>query len=487
MKVILFVISLTFVLSATQLHSQSSNSIYSESYVTLALSNYAIQRPADSYQSLRLRAISKAFTGLIQDNYTDNFLNPAFTINKSSNEIFADYASNSSGGKFLLGSSFNFNDQSLGAYLDIDKLSESSYNLSNSSYPPSSPQTSKSTFENLPRNYGAIVQYSLFNSQHTSFGLGYQFRQSDNLYNNGSENLSQYSSGSSIISTSGSNQNNDIKGMYHRFKFGFKHEYSLSQLSAVLTGLTSSYTLNNTRNGYYKYTYSNFYKYNSPIDISTVGIMLSVLYRTKMNDHVNRNVLLEAGFTRYDADGVSTGIDSNYSHSNKTEITDLRHGNGKIFDVKAGCSFDKNIADKGKAYIGLTLNYITNLLDLDEKYSTKYYGTNPPSKLTSAKYGSHERHSMEIIMPVGAEFFLGEIVTLRGGIEPSYRYTSVDSALTYTASTIYINDERVTKALSLTSNLGLGVHYEEFGELNILFSSLFNEMSKWSFSYRYFF
>ena len=97
---------------------------FSDPYNTLTIGStyYTLPRPTETYTSVRIRALSPGFAGLISDQYTDHFRNPALDVGGPSSEAFGDFTPVDDLGRFVLGGFVRGSNSTIGAAITLDRL-----------------------------------------------------------------------------------------------------------------------------------------------------------------------------------------------------------------------------------------------------------------------------------------------------------------------------------------------------------------------------
>lgn len=467
---------------------------YSTPYIGSAY--LTLPRPTDVYRSLRLRSLSPGFDGLIRDEYSDMFRNPAIGIpDGSSHQLFGDLGAVNELGKFTLGGFFKTEHNTIGVATTLDRMLKRT--TTNESHYTSNPgpnvSTSTYTYGTNPEGIGARISSSFSLQEGRSIGLSYEYLNNKNT----TFNSSTYTSTSpGYMSTSVSDLNLSTKGDIHRISAGGVLVLPSGDVHLIARGVFSKWTIANLR------TYANLNPYyrrdertDYPTEVKTNAVLVGGMYQTTLGEGQILRLLVEMGLTNFTASGTS--LDYYRDSSSTIYITNqsgTRSVDGKIVDVRCGAGYERRIFEEVIAIAGLSIGYIRNSYDGTQS-STSTQSSSPPSTPpTTTNSSSSDNGALDgfdIRMPLGAEVFLGSYVVLRGGVEPRYLsgHTSSEtlssSGPTYPANGTYKNkvDQR---GLVFSSQFGGALHHDDYGELSVLFGRNLADTYFWTFFLKYY-
>ena len=453
-------------------------------------SYFPLPRPGTSYESMRLRSLGSGFEGLIADSYTDHFRNPGVRI-EDHTQVFGDVGSVNDFGKFMLGSFAEPGHGTIGGALIFDRLqnTESTTEYSNTPPSPSSSSTTKGTVTTTNENTGGRLSYTMWNSSTATIGGAYEYMHR----NDRTENVSAYMSFSpSYTSTRKLIYETSTGGDIHVITVGATVALEDAQLHLRGRGVFSSYEItqryeNRERSG----SFVNSSISNSPTDIKTKSGLASLTYIVSPNEGSAVRILLEVAVTSYDAPGSSLfqyesgdTLTTTYSSTTKGK----RNTEGSVVDIKVGAGFQRAFVDNVVGYAGFSANYVYNSADGDlHSESTQ---SSPPGTTSTSDVLMHAtRDGVDVRMPIGMEYFVGEHVVVRGGVEPRYRTgESFDESTTiYSGPSTSLAKSKVDRrSLQLATSLGASIYHHEFGEISVMFGRNFADTYLWSFFLRYF-
>lgn len=455
---------------------------------------YTIQKPKESYQSLRMRTFSEGSLGLIRDNYSDHFRNPAYLIEGNRNEIFGDLGSIQDYGKFILGGSLPIADKSLGISINLEGMRKNkSTNTYENYYSLAGGFTDTYTTENSPRRYGTRLSFSSPINSEVTAGASYHFLKSDEIYRSSwrNRNFDSLYFYDELRSTDYSKI-----GTNHKIDVGTLINYKTFVLDLKTTLLFSSYKPKNQDETIYRSTSSTEYRARfKPTDIDSRGGLISaVLNFTSPNSKDHLRFLAQSAYTAYNIKGKTNLLDT-VSYSSGTAykyITDgTREGDGYVFDIRSGFGYERFFSETLVAYAAISVNYILHKTNISENKNSINTGSLTTTTNISTT-PSEKLESIDIRLPIAIEYFHGDYVILRGGVEPRYR--TFETIKSFIESRIYDNSLsnfnykfiKELNELSITSNFGATLRHNEYGAVDLLFGNILTDTKFWSIALRVF-
>ncbi len=455
---------------------------------------YTIQKPTESYQSLRMRTFSEGAHGLIQDNYSDLFRNPAYSIDVNKPEIFGDLGSIQDYGKLFLGGFVPIADKSLGISINLEGIRKNkTTNTFDYYYSLTQGSTNTYTNENSPRRYGTRLSFSSPINSEVTAGASYHFLKSDEIYRSSqtNRNFDSLYFYEELRSTDYSKI-----GTIHKIDAGTLLNFTDFVLDLKTTLLISSYKPKNqdekTNRSISSTEYQAWFK---PTDIDSRGGLISaVLKYTSPNNKDHLRFLAQSGYTAYDIKGKLNALDTVKYSSGTTYkyITDgTREGDGYVLDIRSGCGYERIFSETLVAYAAISVNYILHKTNISE--NKNYINTGFLTTTTNISMTPSEKlESIDIRLPIAIEYFHGNYVILRGGVEPRYR--TVETITSFIESRIHDNSLsnfnykfiKDRNELSLTSNFGATLRHNEYGAVDLLFGNILTDTKFWSIALRVF-
>ncbi|MBI5476491.1 MAG: hypothetical protein HY964_07110 [Ignavibacteriales bacterium] len=452
----------------------------------ISVSNFKLPNPSESYKSIRQRTFSDGSFGLFHDDYTDPFRNPAFSLSKNSGEIYGDLGSVAENGKFFIGGFLPTGNGIIGLFTNLEGLINNKLTSDELSHSSSYMSTDNHSDIQTAKKYGARISYSYRypSMPDMPFGISYQYMKIKNGSTSQRTSLSDYSTTTyKYFNLFDQSQNCDL----HKIELGTMINMEYSTIDIRANGIFSSSKLNNLYLSEYQSSYSKSISRSIiPTDIKSKGGLIGgTIHLRDIGKLDSLSILLELGYTSFNLSGIDSYKDSSSSISFQNGTRD---GKGDIIDIRTGCGIEKYFSQYIKGYVFFSFNYIHKKSETTAITDRSLSSGNPLDKNTSSPI--EKRDDTDIRLPLGIEYFIGDYVTLRGGIEPGYRTgtKSIESIYRryyedYYASGINrIEQDR----LSLSSNFGAGFKHPDYGELDILFGNVLTTASNWSISIRAF-
>ncbi len=471
---------------------------FQDSYGTPVIGSgyFALPRPTDTYKSMRLRSISSGFDGLIRDEYTDLFRNPATGLPAtSSGEVFGDFGSMNDLGRFTFGGFFKTERNTLGASTTLDRLQKrtTTFESQNTSGTPLSISNSNSISETNPEGIGLRISSSFTVTEEHSIGLSYEY------FNNKDDSRFQYSSSSLSPGSSysnGSTQDISTNGDIHKIGMGGILKTERGELQLIARGVFSKYVLDNLYSTSSRSTYNRSNRTESyPSSIKTNGYLLGAMYECSRTEGQILRGLFEFALTRYTTSGMSSFdvIDSS-SYTYWTTSSGTRSSDGTITDIRCGIGYERNVVGGVTGYAGLSVAYIRNSYNASQSSVSRQILPPPPPSYPPIASSANDESVLDgflVRLPLGAEALIGDYVILRGGIEPSYQTGQTSSEYRGTniniQPTTYASKNKVDqRGLAFSSQFGIAAHHDDYGEISILLGRNIADTNYWSFFVRYF-
>ncbi|MDI6803483.1 MAG: hypothetical protein QME58_06510 [Bacteroidota bacterium] len=454
---------------------------------------FTLPKPTDSYQSQRMRTFSEGSFGLILDDYSDHFRNPAYLIEGNKNEIFGDLGSIQDNGKFFLGGFVPIVDKSLGISINLEGLKKYKNTTEYNSSSLDQDYINTFTEENSPKKYGTRLSFSSPISSEVTAGVSYHFlkfearTQSSQIRNNSSS--SNYYDYIRLLDLS-------KFGTIHKIDAGTLLNFTKFVLDLKTTLLFSSHQSKSqdettTRSS----SLIEYFARIGPTDIDTRGGLISALlsYTSPDKSHYLR-FLVQSGYTSYDIKGILIQMDTvRYlpGPAYKYILNSTREGDGTVLDIRSGCSYERNFSETFMAFGAISVNYILHKTNISENGNRSYIG-NITTTENISKTPSETTETIDIRLPIVIEYYHGDYVILRGGVEPKYR--SGETIKSFLTSEIYNNsaltyghkNEITRNELSLTLNFGATFKHNDYGAVDLLFGNVLTDTKFWSISIRLF-
>lgn len=453
---------------------------------------FSILPPDATYRSVRLRGLSAAFNGLVRDGYSDHFRNPVYRASDVPVELFGDFGSVASNGNFLLGSVMNSGSGSWGGFVTLNRLmkstSRSDYSSVDSYNPPT---TSSSSLEYSPQKIGGRLSYSAAAANDAIFGVSYEY--ASDTQDERFERVQDYSS-PSYANREKNTRDNSRDSRIHRVSGGTLVHLESGTLELGATGL---FTRNSLKE-YYGYDYqSSSYitrsQFSYPTDITTKGVLVEAVYNFTPIEKAHSRVLAHIAYTKFDATGSSL---SHYfysysppSPSSYSTRSSSRNASGSIVEAKVGLGLERKLSESFSGYAAFSVSYVRNKATGSEDGTMVDSSGTVRTSSTFSNSLSDTKTRIDIRIPLAIEYFIGEHVTFRGGIEPRYRSgeTSVGEQVINNPPFTSTRTTRVEdRGLALNSNFGISAQHKDYGAIDFLFGNVLSETRFWSIAFRYF-
>lgn len=479
----------------------NSNAQYYQYYIgdpystTIVLDNiFTLPKPTESYQSQRMRTFAEGSYGLIRDNYSDHFRNPAYLIEGNKNEIFGDLGSIQDNGKFIFGGFVPIADKSLGISINLEGLRKYKHTRDYNSSSLGQDFIDTSTDETSPKKYGTRLSFSSPINSEVTAGVSYHFLKLEELYRmsrirNNSDSLNYFDN----LRLSDYSKFRTI----HKIDGGILLNFTKFVLDMKTTLLFSSHQSKSQEETTYRSLSSTEYRaWFKPTDIDTRGGLISALVSYTSPDKRNHlRFLIQSGYTAYDIKGISNQMDTlRYSWGNNYKyISNItREGDGYVLDIRSGCGYERNFSETITAYGAISVNYILHKTNISEKGNRTSGSSLMTTTVNMSESPSEKLESIDIRLPVALEYFYSDHVIFRGGVEPKYR--SGVAIQSFQTSAIYNNSaltygqkyETTKNELSLTSNFGATLKHNDYGFVDLLFGNVLTDTKFWSISIRVF-
>lgn len=452
---------------------------------------FSIQRPDEAYRSVRLRGLSSAFSGLVRDAYSDYFRNPANRASEVPVELFGDLGSVASNGNFLLGGVINSGSSSWGGFVTLDGLMKNTSRSDYTSLNPNSPARNTSFLEYSPEKIGGRLSYSSTASSDVTFGASYEF--SSATQDERFEFVHDYSS-SSYPDTRKNVRDDSRNSKIHRISGGTLVQLESATLELGVTGLFTRNSLTEYFD-YFFHTSSNLSgnQFSFPTEITTKGLLVEAVYKFPPQEKAQSQILARFAYTKFDATGSSLSLYfSRYSppyspYYNKQSSS--RNASGSIIDAKVGFGFERKLSESFSGYAAFSVSYVRNKATGSED-GTKVDSSG--SVGTSSSFSnslSDTKTQVDVRIPLAIEYFIGEHITFRGGLEPRYRSgeTSVGEQSIYDPPHTSTIARRIQeRGLALNSSFGMSAQHKDYGAIDLLFGNALSETRYWSIAIRYF-
>ncbi len=455
---------------------------------------FTLPKPTDSYQSIRMRTFSEGSFGLIRDNYSDHFRNPAYLIEGNKNEIFSDLGSIQDNGKFIFGGFVPIADKLLGISINLEGLRKNKFTETYNSYSSLQDFNNTYTDEYSPKKYGTRLSFSSPINPEVTAGISYHYLKLEEIYR-----FSRTSRNSDSLNFYENLRSMDYSkfGTIHKIDAGTLLNFTKFVLDLKTTLLFSSHQPNSkdetTRHSINSTEYRALFK---PTDLDTrAGLISAVLSYVSPDKLHHLRFLSKLGYTTYDVKGITTSLDtSKYSSQNtyKNISNSTREGDGYVLDIRSGCGYERNFSETITAYGAISVNYILHKTNISEKGNRTFISSFTTTTGTISNTPSEKLESIDIRLPIAIEYYYGDYVIFRGGVEPRYRMGEIVNSLItntiYDNSAYYYTLEFKTDKdeLSLTSNFGATLKYKDYGFVDLLFGNVLTDTKFWSISIRVF-
>ncbi|MDP2210099.1 MAG: hypothetical protein Q8K98_15185 [Bacteroidota bacterium] len=480
----------------------NSNAQYYQYYIgdpystTIVLDNiFTIPKPTESYQSQRMRAFAEGSFGLIRDDYSDHFRNPAYLIDGNKNEIFGDLGSIQDNSKFFLGGFIPIADKSVGISINLDGMRKNKF-TENYRYNSSSGQDFMETYTNEypPRRYGTRFSFSSPINSDVNAGASYHFLKVEEISRS---SITRKNSDSLNFSDNLRLLDYSKFGTIHKIDAGTLLNFTNFVLDLKTTLLISSYKPKSQNETTIRSLFSTEYRaWFKPTDIDTRGGLISAVisYVSPDKRHLMR-FLAQSGYTTYDIKGKATTLDtvSYTSGSTYKYITDgTREGDGYVLDIRSGCGYERIFSKTFVAYAAISVNYILHKTNISENGNHTSVSSLTTTTVNMSKSPSEKLETIDIRFPIALEYFYGDHVIFRGGFEPRYKTGETLKSILYSdfyndRTFTYEQKHEITRnELSLSSNFGATIKHKDYGGVDLLFGNILTDTKFWSISLRVF-
>jgi hypothetical protein len=428
----------------------------------------------------------QGFRGLIADEYTDWFRNPARDAGAGKTEL---YGFGSTGSNFMVGAIANSGSNRFGVFGMANFFSDSDAKSGFTSQTSSTPPFSSSTefeYGSSSQEWGGMALYRVELSSETALGLSYEFQRSTN-----SQTANRVYSSPSPRSSSATQEENSTKVPMHSIGAGFAGNFDDAALALRAKIVFSSPSIDDSRSES-ETTQSTMRQTtrSSPTDLSTTGFLVGGEYAFPPCDNFRVRTLLEFSMTNYDAP-VNWQYFDGFGDSVFRSTTDqVVRGNldGTILDVIAGASVERQLTSTWTLYGGAVVNYVRNKYDMSEQSLTTSRFTSQTSTTTSSASRKYTIAALLIRLPIAAEFELTNALTFRGGVMPEFYSTPTSSSETRTEqqfnSTTKSDTESGNKQIRFFATLGASLHDDEYGEVHAAYGMTEKGFQMWSVAMR---
>lgn len=148
-----------------------------------------------------------------------------------------------------------------------------------------------------------------------------------------------------------------------------------------------------------------------------------MVYEHSGNPDAITRYLIEAGYSSYDGSG---GYHVSRSHYNGTPAgfyLSTRSANGTVFNVRLAVATDRRVEDDMRVFAGVNLLYAKNSFHTGEMVAAG--STVPP--VDEFGYMNGNSIGASVSIPLGFEYRLNDVLSLRGGAEEGYSFDNFTS------------------------------------------------------------
>jgi hypothetical protein len=480
------------------LSAQIISGSYDAGYVLRSNDNPVVEipNPTSTYLSVRLRSFSAGFAGLIPDYHTDLFRNPAIGIPEGSTpDVFGDLGSVYENARFNLGSTIRIpsGTLSVSALLDnVDRSDRSGNSLSSSGLTYSWDGYTNDS-KSLGEKIGGRVAASFPLEGGTNLGASYEFLRQTSKYSYQYQRT--YGSPSSTSEYVDANTTGS-QSLAHTVRLGYMLAFDnnrvlLSAAGVFSTGHSSDEEWNMDR---YTSSYSSMRR-SAPLDFSTRALAVEAILETRPDEQSVVRYAIDFALTSFSAPQLISIVDADtgYGALSFRTANGSSTFNGTVTDVRAGIGYQRKLGERLAGFAAASVGYIRNSGEGTTLARTVEFTTPPTgggiSQLSGATNGKYT--SWDVRLPIGAEMFVGDYFTLRGGVEPRYRSAkgSIASALpilTQNSTAQSLRYDNLLHGLAFSSQFGISAHHEDYGEVSVLFGRQIDDTSYWTFFVRYY-